>query len=76
MWLHLIATSPLTCAPQEPSRTLPSVTKLVSHNILNEQYLRTTFPALRALSCDAADSGLAHIAELVGGGWARDLAVC
>lgn len=50
----------------EPSRTLPSVTKLVSHNILNEQYLRTTFPALRALSCDAADSGLAHIAELTG----------
>ncbi|GIL44386.1 hypothetical protein Vafri_1861 [Volvox africanus] len=45
---------------------LTSVTKLVSHNILNEAHLRTTFPSLRALSCDSADSGLGHISELTG----------
>ncbi|KAG2484943.1 hypothetical protein HYH03_016329 [Edaphochlamys debaryana] len=50
----------------DPLRPLPSVTKLVSHNITAEAALRTTFPALRALSCDSADSGLAHIAELRG----------
>ncbi|EFJ44728.1 hypothetical protein VOLCADRAFT_121287 [Volvox carteri f. nagariensis] len=43
---------------------LLSVTKLVSHNILYEAHLRTTFPSLRALSCDSTDSSLKNIAEI------------
>ncbi|KAG2450322.1 hypothetical protein HYH02_004827 [Chlamydomonas schloesseri] len=48
------------------ARPLCSVTKLVSHNILHEASLRTTFPALGALSCDSSDSGLRAISELTG----------
>ncbi|KAG2441114.1 hypothetical protein HXX76_003966 [Chlamydomonas incerta] len=49
-----------------PARPLGSVTKLVSHNIAHEASLRTTFPALGALSCDSSDTGLRAIAELTG----------
>eukprot|EP00198_Chlamydomonas_reinhardtii_P011646 XP_001700983.1 predicted protein [Chlamydomonas reinhardtii] len=49
-----------------PARPLSCVTKLVSHNILYEASLRTTFPSLGALSCDSSDAGLRAIAELTG----------
>ncbi|KXZ47904.1 hypothetical protein GPECTOR_32g517 [Gonium pectorale] len=50
----------------DPPVPLPTVTKLVSHNVTAEVLLKTTFPKLRALSCDASDNSLAHIAELTG----------
>lgn len=58
---------------QMPAEPLPAVTKLVAHSIHNEAFLIHTFPSLRALSCDAADTGLKHLAELVSSKWSNDL---
>ena len=39
--------------------------QLVVHNVVNEVYLPVTFPMLEALSCDASDAALSHIALMV-----------
>eukprot|EP00798_Chlamydomonas_sp_ICE-L_P022757 gene22757-29925_t len=45
----------------DPLCSLASVTKLVVHNVLNEQHISKAFPNLEALSCDASDASLTHI---------------
>lgn len=65
-WYNPALAAWLAAAAQVPVAPLAAVTKLVAHSISNESFLTPTFPALRALSCDAADRGLKDISELVG----------
>ena len=61
MQLTVIITCSIFCA----SHCACDPWQLVVHNVVNEVYLPVTFPKLEALSCDASDAALSHIALMV-----------